>query len=96
MTEDCFQQNVLDFIGDDQWVQYGKDRTSGHRTELKARQTIEGTFPAGSMWRANPLVPQKEEAGSSDYGHGHIVDNVKVPDSLEPGDYIVSFRWVIL
>jgi len=93
VTEECFQQNQLDFVAEEQWVQYGKDRKTGHRTELKALQTTEGTFPAGSMWRANPLVPQREENSDSDHGHGHIYDNVKVPDNLDTGDYVLSFRW---
>ena len=70
LTEECFQQNPLDFIGEDQWVQYSADKTTGHRTELKALQTTQGTFPAGSMWRANPVLPKREDGGSDDYGHG--------------------------
>jgi len=93
LTEEDFQENVLDFVGEDQWVQYAKDRKTGHRTKLRALQTTEGTFPSGSMWRANPMVPSGEEHGSSDYGHGHIIDNVIIPEDLEPGDYVVSFRW---
>eukprot|EP00092_Neocalanus_flemingeri_P039592 GFUD01043114.1.p1 GENE.GFUD01043114.1~~GFUD01043114.1.p1 ORF type:complete len:331 (+),score=71.79 GFUD01043114.1:90-995(+) len=93
LTEECFQQNHLDFVADEQWVQYGKDRKTGHRTELKALQTTEGTYPDGSMWRANPLVPHMEENGSSDYGHGHIIDNVEVPQNMDAGDYVLSFRW---
>ena len=73
-------------------VQYGKDRVSGHRTELKARQTTQGTFPEGLMWRANPLVPQKEEGSDSDHRHGHIYDEVRVPEHLGPGEYVLSFR----
>jgi len=93
LTEECFQENQLDFVGDTQMVQYGKDRTSGHRTEIKALQTTEGTYPKGSMWRANPMRPHMEEGGSSDYGHGHIYDEVKVPEDLDAGAYVLSFRW---
>ena len=70
LTEECFQKNPLEFVGEQQWVQYAKDRTTGKRTELTALQTTEGTFPEGSMWRANPMLPHKEEGGSDDYGHG--------------------------
>ena len=70
LTEECFQQNPLDFVGEQQWVQYAKDRKTGKRTELTALQTTEGTFPEGSMWRANPMLPHMEEGGSDDYGHG--------------------------
>ena len=93
LTEECFQDGHLEFVGDKQWVEYAKDRKTGHRTELTAKRTTEGTFPAGSMWTANPLLPSKEENGDSDYGHGHIIDKIKIPSSLEPGDYVLSLRW---
>ena len=92
LTEECFQQNPLDFVGDIQWIQYQKDRKTGLRTELGALQTTEGTFPEGSMWRANQILPKNEEGGSSDYGYGTIIDSVSVPSSLEPGQYVLSFR----
>ena len=92
LTEECFQQTPLDFVGDEQWINYEIDRVNGHRTEVKARQTTVGTFPEGSMWRANPVLPYNEPGGSHDYGHGHIIDTVKVPADLEPGEYVVSFR----
>ena len=92
ITEECFQQTLLDFVGKKQWVNYQKDRETGHRTEVEALQTTEGTFPKGSMWRANPLLPNQEEGGSGDYGNGHIIDYVEVPADIEPGEYVVSFR----
>ena len=94
LTEECFQQNPLDFVGDIQWIEYQKDKNTGFRTELEALQTTEGTHPAGSMWRANQILPKKEEGGSSEYGSGTIIDSVSVPSDLEPGQYVVSFRWV--
>jgi len=93
ITEECFQKNQLQFAGDTQWVEYQGDRMTGYRTELVARQTKEGTFPPGSMWRANPLLPSEEEGGSFDNSRGHIIDNVVVPSDLEHGDYVLSFRW---
>ena len=62
----------LNFAGDDQWVVYKKDYHSGHRTQAEAhvlnissqlrsqvdaRRTTEGTYPPGSMWTANPILP---------------------------------------
>ena len=71
VTEECFQQTPLDFVGDIQWVEYNIDRGNpGTRTQLTALQTNVGTFPVGSMWRANPLLPYREEGGSSSYGKG--------------------------
>jgi len=93
LTEECFQKTPLDFVGDDQWVNYLKDRKTGHRTHLKAQQTTEGTFPEGSMWRTNPLQPHMEPGASDDLGRGHVIDNVIIPEDLEPGDYVLSFRW---
>ena len=91
LTEECFQENPLDFAGEDQWVNYKKDRLTGLLTEMKARQTREGTFPEGSMWRANPIL-RTDEAQEMDAGN--IVDNVIVPHDMEPGEYVVSFRRV--
>ena len=93
VTEECFQQTPLDFVGDEQWVEYNKDKGNpGKRTKLTALQTNVGTFPVGSTWRANPLLPYREEGGSSSYGKGHIIDNVEVPDDLQHGEYVLSFR----
>ena len=78
LTEECFQKNPLDFVGEEQWVVYAKDLHSGKRTEILANRTSTGTFPPGSMWTANPLRPHMEEGGSDDLGHGQIIDFVKV------------------
>jgi len=94
LTEECFQENQLDFVGDKQWVIY---HNPGHwddeREEVTAKRTTEGTYPPGSMWTANPIYPHQEEGGSKDRGHGHIIDVVHVPNDLEHGDYVLSFRW---
>jgi len=93
VTEKCFQEMPLNFVGDDQWVVYKKDYHSGHRTKVDARRTTEGTYPPGSMWTANPILPYQEEGGSRDTGHGDIIDKVEVPAALEAGEYVLSFRW---
>ena len=94
LTEECFQENQLDFVGEEQWVIY---HNQGHwdypREEVKAKRTTEGTFPPGSMWTANPILPSMEEGGEDGRGHGHIIDVVHVPNDLEHGDYVLSFRW---
>ena len=53
ISEECFQENQIDFVGDVQMVQYGKDRSN--RTEFRANRTMDGTFPAGSEWTKNPI-----------------------------------------
>jgi len=93
LTEECFSRRYLEFEGEVQWVNYGADRKTGHRTELVARETTEGTSPPGSAWRANPIVPWEEENSDHDHGHGHIIDYVKVPEDLELGEYVLSLRW---
>jgi len=93
LTEECFQSGQLDFVGDKQWVEYGADRKTHHRTELIAKRTTKGTFPPGSMWTANPILPDQEEGGDYDYGHGHVIDKIRIPSSLESGEYVLSMRW---
>ena len=93
LSEKCFQKTPLDFVGHNQWVVYGKDLSSGHRTKIVANRTTEGTFPAGSMWTANPFRPPHEEGGNSGHGHGQVIDHLKIPGDLEPGSYVLSFRW---
>jgi hypothetical protein len=53
ITEDCFQQTPLDFVGDTQWVQFGLN--SSKRVALQAMRTTNITHPAGSMWTRNPI-----------------------------------------
>jgi len=53
LTEECFQETPLKFVGSTQWVQYGTDRKN--RTAFKAERTTKGTFPPGSEWTKNPI-----------------------------------------
>jgi len=94
LTEECFQENQLDFVGDKQWIIYPPNHwDSPDREEVTAKRTTEGTYPPGSMWTANPIYPHMEEGGEKERGHGHIIDMVHVPSTLEPGEYVLSFRW---
>merc|ERR1711971_800760 len=94
VTEECFQQTPLEFEGEDQWVVYRADAHSGHRTRVSANRTTEGTFPPGSMWTMNPLFPAVEtDPADHEHGQGEVIDYVKVPETLEPGLYILGFRW---
>lgn len=52
LTEECFQQGGLNFVGDTHTIEY-LDGTAD--IEIPAMDTTEGTFPAGSMWRRNPI-----------------------------------------
>ena len=55
LTEECFQQNHLDFVGDHQWVVM--DAEPEERREVAAVRTREGTFPPDSQWTKGPLEP---------------------------------------
>ena len=90
LTEECFQQTPLQFVGEEQWVVYGKDLHEEKRTEIVANRTSVGTFPSGSTWTANPLRPHDEEGGSNDLGHGQIIDFVKV-SRLD----VLRFCWIL-
>jgi len=84
LTEECFQDTTLDFVGDKQWVMR---KHEAHRTEVHAKRTREGTYPPGSQWTKNPMRSE------GDVEHGHVIDYVEIPSYLEPGRYIMSFRW---
>eukprot|EP00111_Clytia_hemisphaerica_P010894 TCONS_00031897-protein len=53
LTEECFQQRPLKFVGDKLWIQYGEDKST--RIEVPAVRTDKGTFPLGSQWTKNPI-----------------------------------------
>ena len=88
MTEECFKKTQLDFVGDIQWVMYQGDQ---NRVEVPAQRTREGTFPEGSQWTRNPL--DASSLVEEHYRHGHVIDIIEVPEGLEPGKYVLSFRW---
>lgn len=170
-TEDCFQQNHLEFDGTRSWVQYGNDEVG--RVPFTTQTLDTGTLPKGSQWKKNPIpgcvrtstgcpscfynklhpeclsknqtcssickfglceakcacVPKIISAGcvgeafngtqfpepapgvsggsigswpgivssqqpSSTVGANYnIVDKVKVPATLKPGNYLLSWRW---
>jgi len=55
LTEACFQQNPLEFVGNTQWIQWGGGYDVNNRTEIRAARVSEGTMPAGSTWTMNPI-----------------------------------------
>jgi len=82
LTEECFQQGQLDLVGDTHWVEVD---TKPGRQEVPARRTREGTNPLGSQWTLNPIDNRWQQA--------HVFDQVSVPLDLQPGEYVLSFRW---
>ena len=80
LTEECFEQGALDFVGDTQWVQYGEDEST--RVAFRANRTREGTWPAGSQWTKNP-VPVCRGPSGGDIALG-------CPDCSHAGGYQFS------
>jgi len=97
LTEECFARNILKFADNktyyrdsSQWSHVlghyvdnsGKDWKVAEKTDLTV-----GTYPEGSAWRY---------AGPIDYVNWHeriFKDLVEVPEDLEPGQYVLSWRW---
>ena len=73
---------------------------------VPAKQSTVGTWPVGSMWRANYFFDVKDcngvkkcvdectlaRKGNGDC-RGQMEDNVKVPADIPGGDYVLSWRW---
>jgi hypothetical protein len=58
LTEECFQQQPLAFVGDVQWIQQGHGMDVTDRTEIPAtRVGGDKVVPAGSTWTRNPIPP---------------------------------------
>lgn len=88
VNEECFSRGYLDFAGDKQWLNYytgaGANFDSNEWTEQEA---IRYTTPEGSQWTMiNP--PRMIDGERWVFG-----DQVEVPESQEPGEYVLSFRW---
>ena len=54
--------------------------------EEKTDLTV-GTYPEGSAWR--------RQAVDWHYGHPDVIfkDHVVVPEDIEPGEYVLGWRW---
>lgn len=64
LTEKCFNEGHLNFVGEMQSVQFGDNTTK--RTTFKASRTSNGTFPKQSTWTKNPIPACAGVAGGSD------------------------------
>ena len=99
LSEECFQRHHLSFGGTSQKI---VDPTGSLVSEAPLVSTTRGTFPEGSQWARNPFPMEK---GIIDpipglpevYGRGpfnfSVVDQVVLPEDLEPGRYVLSWRW---
>jgi len=89
ITEECFNQGHLSFVGDTNWVYAGirpyQNYDYSKWEEVPAIRTTEGTYPSGSEWTKITV--------GKDLSNWGIKDLVQVPADLESGVYILSFRW---
>lgn len=53
LTEACFQQHHLQFVGNLSWIQFADD--TSNRTAIPATRVTEGTSPHGASWTRNPI-----------------------------------------
>ena len=77
--------------GKTSWI-YDKP-LDGHYSEegwqaIDLVSTTKGTTPAGSQW-AKIDLPRNTASGDS----WAFKDLVEVPETLAPGEYVLSFRW---
>jgi len=68
LTEECFQQHVLSFVGNTSWLQFGENVS--HRRAIPALRVTNGTFPKGSMWSRNPIPSCAQHGGGDTCWHG--------------------------
>jgi len=84
ITEECFTKNVLKFATNFTMVR-ALNNTDEAWEKIEQRDLKEGTYPKGSVWR--PVGVKR----------GKIPllrrDSVVVPDNLEPGHYVLGWRW---
>jgi len=62
IDEECFNAHVLPFIGHNTTIRYLDGR--GQKI-IPAQDVTEGTFPAGSAWRRNPIPSCNCDAGTT-------------------------------
>lgn len=99
LSEECFQAGHLEFVGDMQKI---VNVTGDVVATIPAYRINTGTVPAGSAWTRNPF-PQEAEylpripGMESLYGRGpfpySVMDTVRIPAAMKPGNYVLSWRW---
>jgi len=90
VTEKCFNKGHLNFYGDTTWIDMDARRGEMTENTWEARElvtTTEGTTPEGSMWAK--LTIGRPSKGQ----YFAFKDLVEVPEDLEAGEYVLSFRW---
>ena len=97
ITEECFSKNILKFATNFTMIKPLNKHTDGgfdwgHGEEVEEKwekfeqiDLSEGTFPEGSVWRPVGKFVQSTTTLRK--------DSVRVPDNLEPGNYVLGWRW---
>jgi len=91
VTEECFQEGHLKFHGNEQWLYWHPDDEGYHEEGWMPVRTVkvsQGTTPAHSEWAMINLPTH-----TGDGNEWAWKDLVEVPEDLEPGEYVLSFRW---
>ncbi|KAL1525546.1 hypothetical protein AB1Y20_020401 [Prymnesium parvum] len=99
LSEACFQAHPLEFVRERQALVFA----NGTRLPIEGVFVDEGTSPAGSTWSMLPIPPTW--LGPRCVGPGceswedHLVDGpsvldvLKIPTTLPPGEYILGWRY---
>ena len=88
LNEECFSKGYLEFVGESQWFNYYRDDAEFDEGMWAERKALRYTTPAGSQWT---VIEQSDPAvNDADWV---FRDLVAVPESLEPGRYVLSMRW---
>ena len=84
VTEECFQNGHLEFAGPHTWIIHRP--RPGSRWSRRA--AVRTTDIRGSQWTKINVPGMFQEEGPWVWK-----DLVRVPQSLEAGEYVLSFRW---
>ena len=82
---------IFTHIGDTTWTYYASRNGPWDPKNWEANPIVKtnvGTNPPGSEWVKVNLP--KDKVGSEKWA---FKDLVEVPESLKPGQYVLSFRW---
>merc|ERR1712029_1065059 len=92
VTEECFQKGHLNFYGTTSWIYRRPGKGDKFKEDgwqaVDLITTREGTTPEGSEWASMVTLPDHVERDS-----WAMRDLVEVPETLEAGEYVLSFRW---
>lgn len=97
LTEECFQQTYLRFVGDSSVIRY----TDGSTEHIPAHHTADG------FWSRNEIPSEDLNSGEGGLEfpcplrHGQcgqkwkysVVEQVEIPADIQPGEYALSWRW---